>query len=55
MATPPTPNDPTSYPVALDIENRALSLPTFTNWTTDRPLIDQYLAAFRKVDRLLGD
>jgi dTDP-4-amino-4,6-dideoxygalactose transaminase len=48
------PNDPTAYPVALDIEARALSLPTFTNWAADRLLMDQYLAAFHKVDRLLA-
>lgn len=44
-------NDPAAYPVARDIEARALSLPTFSNWETDRETIDQYVAAFHKVDR----
>lgn len=44
-------NDPAAYPVARDIEARALSLPPFSNWETDRKTIDQYVAAFHKVDR----
>lgn len=44
-------NDPAAYPVAREIEARALSLPPFSSWETDRKTIDQYVAAFHKVDR----
>jgi len=44
-------NDPAAYPVARDIEARALSLPIFSNWENDRKTIDQYVTAFHKLDR----
>ena len=45
------PNRPADYPVALDVERRSLSLPTFSDWARDRAVIDQYVEAFRKVGR----
>ena len=36
-------------PVATGVEAQALSLPTFYDWAADRPLIDQYIEAFRRV------
>ncbi|MHA6803249.1 DegT/DnrJ/EryC1/StrS aminotransferase family protein [Salinifilum ghardaiensis] len=36
-------------PNAVTLERRALSLPTFTDWERDRPIIDEYAAAFAKV------
>lgn len=37
------------FPVAEKLAARGLSLPTFTNWSTDKKIIDQYLQAFFKV------
>jgi dTDP-4-amino-4,6-dideoxygalactose transaminase len=45
------PNRPEDYPVALDVERRSLSLPTFSDWARDRAIIDQYVDAFLKVGR----
>ena len=43
------PNSPSATPVALQVENEALSLPTFYNWNKDKEIIDQYICAFKKL------
>lgn len=42
-------NDPARLPVACDVEQRSLSLPTFYDPARDVSLIDQYVEAFKKV------
>jgi dTDP-4-amino-4,6-dideoxygalactose transaminase len=37
------------FPVALDVQERSLSLPVFSNPDRDIALIDEYVTAFRKV------
>lgn len=37
------------FPVAEYLAANALSLPTFTRWPEDQPIIDQYVAAFWKI------
>lgn len=37
------------FPVASHIYDNCFSLPTFYDWDRDRPIIEQYIAAFRKV------
>ena len=41
-----------AFPVAEQLAAEGLSLPTFTNWKSDKKTIDQYIAAFHKVHRL---
>ncbi|MFE6688977.1 DegT/DnrJ/EryC1/StrS family aminotransferase [Streptomyces sp. NPDC057743] len=48
---PKAANAPIAGSVAELVEQRALSLPTFTEWPADKDLIDQYIAAFQKVGR----
>jgi len=36
-------------PVASALWEQSLSLPTFTNWQRDKPIIDEYISAFNKV------
>lgn len=36
-------------PVALALQAESLSLPTFTDWSREKAIIDQYVAAFIKV------
>lgn len=42
------------YPVAQMLANTSLSLPTFTNWEKCKPLIDQYIQAFKQVSKELA-
>ncbi|MFI9627934.1 DegT/DnrJ/EryC1/StrS family aminotransferase [Streptomyces sp. NPDC052042] len=44
-------NEPVPGSAAELVEQRALSLPTFTEWPTGKALIDQYIGAFEKVGR----
>ena len=37
-----------NFPVALELSVRGLSLPTFTEWKSSKPIIDQYIKAFQK-------
>lgn len=39
------------FPVAEQLAAEGLSLPTFTSWSTDKIIIDQYIDAFHKVHR----
>lgn len=39
----------TDFPIAESLAAKGLSLPTFTNWKKDKPLIDLYIKAFHKV------
>ncbi|WP_369204316.1 DegT/DnrJ/EryC1/StrS family aminotransferase [Streptomyces sp. PU-14G] len=45
------PSSPAPGSHAEHVEQHALSLPTFTDWPGDEPLIDAYVEAFRKVER----
>jgi dTDP-4-amino-4,6-dideoxygalactose transaminase len=36
-------------PIAVDVRERSLSLPTFSNWPGDVSVIDQYIEAFSKI------
>ncbi len=38
-----------SFPNAIDVQENALSLPTFSNWNRDKDIIDQYILAFQKI------
>lgn len=49
--TPKRPSGPMPGSHAEHVERLALSLPTFTDWPADRPLVDAYAEAFRKVGR----
>lgn len=40
------------FPVAERLAAEGLSLPTFTNWKSDKKIIDQYITAFHKVHNL---
>jgi dTDP-4-amino-4,6-dideoxygalactose transaminase len=42
------------FPVANCIYNNCFSLPTFYDWDRDRPIIEQYIAAFHKVGAAFG-
>jgi dTDP-4-amino-4,6-dideoxygalactose transaminase len=42
---------PGDFPVAEKLSATAVSLPTFTRWSIDKPVIDQYLQAMRKVQQ----
>jgi hypothetical protein len=42
-------NRATDFPVSLEVQERSLSLPVFSNWDRDAAIIDQYVNAFRKV------
>ncbi len=42
-------NNRSSFPNANLLEQEQLSMPTFTNWTVCRPLIDEYISVLRKV------
>jgi dTDP-4-amino-4,6-dideoxygalactose transaminase len=48
-------NNPSTTPIAAQVENTSLSLPTFYDWTRDRFIIDSYMDAFLKVERHYGD
>lgn len=37
-----------NFPVALELSSQGLSLPTFTDWKASKPIIDQYILAFKK-------
>jgi dTDP-4-amino-4,6-dideoxygalactose transaminase len=43
------PNKDKKFPVAEMHASTSLSLPTFTDWNTCRPIIDQYIEAFKQV------
>jgi dTDP-4-amino-4,6-dideoxygalactose transaminase len=43
---------PGNFPLAEQLADEGLSLPTFTNWESDKKIIDQYIEAFHKVHRL---
>lgn len=45
-------NRPEDYPVALQVQEEALSIPAFYNWSQHKEIIDQYIRAFQKVARL---
>lgn len=47
---PKTINPETQTPCAFWVEERALSLPTFSNWRRDKKIIDSYIRAFKKVE-----
>jgi dTDP-4-amino-4,6-dideoxygalactose transaminase len=42
-------NRTADLPVAMDVQERSLSLPVFSNWERDAALIDGYVTAFGKV------
>ncbi|WP_071144156.1 DegT/DnrJ/EryC1/StrS aminotransferase family protein [Coprococcus phoceensis] len=46
-------NDINDYPVARYVQNNALSLPTFSNFSRDKEIIDQYIIAMKKVGEWL--
>lgn len=48
---PKRPSGPMPGSHAAHVERHALSLPTFTDWPADRPLIEEYAAGFRKIAR----
>jgi dTDP-4-amino-4,6-dideoxygalactose transaminase len=37
------------FPNAVDVQENALSLPTFSDWDRDKDIIDQYMLAFKKI------
>lgn len=43
-----------SFPVAQFFANNSLSLPTFSDWERDKPVIDQYVKAFQKISKLVN-
>lgn len=43
-------NKSENTPVALFVQDNALSMPTFWNWDTDKSIIDEYIEAFRKIE-----
>ncbi len=43
------------YPVGMQVQREALSLPTFYSWETHKPIIDQYIKAFQKIADLKYD
>lgn len=43
---------PEDYPMALQVQESALSLPTFYDWDKHKRVIDGYVEAFKKVGRL---
>lgn len=43
-----------SYPVAQMLASTSLSLPTFTDWERSKPIIDQYIDAFKQVSKELS-
>lgn len=47
-------NHPEDYPVALQVQEEALSIPAFYNWEQHREIIDQYIEAFKKVANYVG-
>lgn len=53
-ATPPEVELRRRFPHGCFLEENALSLPTFYRWPDDERVVEEYAAAFRKVDRALG-
>lgn len=49
------PNRPDDYPVAMQVQEEALSLPTFYDWDRHKEIIERYIEAFKKVGELRGD
>lgn len=47
------PNKGKEFPIAEMHASTSLSLPTFTNWDKSKPIIDQYVEAFRQVSKEL--
>ncbi len=45
------PSRPEDFPVGREIQEAALTIPTFYDWPRHRPIIDQYVEAFRKIER----
>lgn len=48
-------NDPKKYDVANEVERLGLSLPTFSNWSKDKKIIDQYVHGFIKIEENYRD
>ncbi len=44
-----SPQTQVNFPIGTQVENEALSLPTFYDWEVHKPIIDQYIDAFKKV------
>jgi len=47
----PVPNKDVKFPIAEMHANTSLSLPTFTKWEKCKPIIDQYIEAFKQTSK----